>query len=301
MEDVSKVTIEIFDEISADTLKEVLHRTKDLPDGSEVELLISSYGGEILYAFSIIDALKRFKTKSNILGFACSAAAIIAISCMECSMSEIATMLLHSAWAVSVDGTDPGIKRCNELQLDIIHKRCPEFDAELLETDTWLSAEECLKLHLADNIYIDVPIDFAAKYAAKLCNLTIKGDVKMDEKIQEVIEEVKELPVEETVAEDEKVEEENHDLVEVIEKLSEELNALKARVVALEEVKEEEVVEEDKLEAECGDRDPEQDRINNIYKNIVTPQAKVAIGAPKASAKVVHKVDYKSFKSFIDG
>lgn len=115
-----------------------------------------------------------------------------------------------------------------------------------------------------------------------------------EEKINEVVEEVKE-----EVAEPEMPE--NHDLIEVIEKLSEELNALKARVMALEEVKEEEVKEE-KIEAACGDEDADRERINNIYKNIVTPQARVAIGAPKAAAaKVIHKVDYKAFKSFIDG
>lgn len=117
-----------------------------------------------------------------------------------------------------------------------------------------------------------------------------------EEKINEVVEEVKE-----EVAEPEMPE--NHDLIEVIEKLSEELNALKARVMALEEVKEEEVKEE-KIEAACGDEDADADkeRINNIYKNIVAPQARVAIGTPKAAAaKVVHKVDYKAFKSFIDG
>ena len=119
-----------------------------------------------------------------------------------------------------------------------------------------------------------------------------------DEKVNEVVEEVKEEVKEEEDPEMEsEMEPENHDVIEVIEKLTEELNALKARVMALEEVKEE-VKEEEKVEAECGD--PEQDRINNIYKNIVAPQARVAIGAPKAATpKVVNKVDYKKFASFI--
>ena len=115
-----------------------------------------------------------------------------------------------------------------------------------------------------------------------------------DEKTNEVIEEVKE-----EVKENQPIEvtpEEKHDIIEVIEKLTEEVNALKARVQALEtpaDVKEEEV------QAECTD--PEQERINNIYRSIVAPQARVAIGSPKASCeKVVHKVNYKQFKSFIN-
>ena len=300
--------IEIFGDISGDTFSDIAHATRDLPDGAQVELQIASYGGELLPTISIIETLKRFHTHANIVGFACSAAAILALSCEECSMSENASMLLHSAWSDMADSDDPGIKRCNELQLQIIKNRCPEFDERLIETDTWLSAEDCLKLHLADNIYVTDNINYKAlcnKFVAKLQSVLFnKESIMSDEKVNEVVEEVKE-EVKEDAAEasaEESMPEENHDLVEVIEKLTEELNALKARVVALEEpeVKEEEdVKEEEKVEAECSD--PEQDRINNIYKNIVAPQARVAIGAPKAATpKVVHKVDYKAFKSFIN-
>lgn len=291
--------IEIFGDISGDTFSDIVHATRDLPDGAYVELQIASYGGELLPTISIIETLKRFHTHANIVGFACSAAAILALSCEECSMSENASMLLHSAWSDMADSDDPGIKRCNELQLQIIKNRCPEFDERLIETDTWLSAEDCLKLHLADNIYITDNINYKAlcnKFVAKLQSVLFNKETNMEEeKINEVIEEVKEDAAEAPA--EESMPEENHDLVEVIEKLTEELNALKARVVALEEIKEEK--EEEKIEAECGD-DPDRERINNIYKNIVAPQASVAIGAPKAaSTRVVNKVDYKKFASFI--
>ena len=293
--------IEIFGNISGDTFSDILHATRDLPDGARVELQIASYGGELLPTISIIETLKRFRTHANIVGFACSAAAILALSCEECSMSENASMLLHSAWSNIADSDDPGIKRCNELQLQIIKNRCPEFDERLIETETWLSAEDCLKLHLADNIYVTDNINYKAlcnKFVAKLQSVLFNKEIKMEEeKINEVIEEVKEDAAEASAEESTP---ENHDLLEVVEKLTEELNALKARVVALEEPEvKEEVKEEEKVEAECGD--PEQDRINNIYKNIVAPQARVAIGAPKAATpKVVHTVDYKAFKSFIN-
>ena len=115
-------------------------------------------------------------------------------------------------------------------------------------------------------------------------------DEKMNEVIEEVKEEVKDnQPLEVTP-------EERHDIIEVIEKLTEEVNALKARDQALEAPADD--IKEEEVQAEC---DPEQDRINAIYKSIVAPQARVAIGAPKASCeKVVHKVDYKNFKSFIN-
>lgn len=300
---MEKIVISILDEITDATLKDVLDKTSWLPDGADVELKIASYGGEILRTISIIDALKRFHTTATVIGFACSAAAILAISCDECLMSENASMMFHSAWADTVDSDDPGIKRCNELQMDIISKRCPEFDAALLKQDTWLSADECIKLHLADYIYNNETLDYAAcckKYAAKLSEIksTLKGEVTMDENVKEVIEEVKEEVEEKAPEAEDMPAEDNHDLLEVLEKMSEEMNALKARVLALEEMKKE--VKEEEIEAEVGCSD-DRERINNIYKNIVAPQASVAIGAPKAATSaVIHKVDYKKYKNFIN-
>lgn len=292
-----RIVIDIFDDITSETLKTVVHATENLPDGSDIDIRIASYGGELLPAISIIETLKRFHTHANVIGFACSAAAILAISCEDTTMSENASMLLHSAWSDDADSSDPGIQRCNELQLQIIKSRCPSFDPDLLKKDTWLSADECLEMHLINSIYIDDNnIDYLAvckRYAAKLSTIKKEAYAMPDEKMNEIIEEVKEEVKEEQPAEPE----ENHELIEVIEKLTEEVNALKARVVALEEVKEE--VKEEEVQAECGD--PEQERINNIYKSIVAPQARVAIGSPKAECvKVIHKVDYNSFKSFIN-
>ena len=306
MEEHDVKTFEIFDDLTSETFSNIYHATRDLSDGATVELVINSYGGLLLDTISIIETLKRFHTKANVIGFACSAAAILAISCDECVMSKNASMLIHSAWNEMSDADDPGIKRCNELQLSIIKNRCPEFDPKDIQKDTWLSAEECLKLNLVDNIYNTDSIDYLAickRYAAKLSNIynitnpasvLNKENNMEDVKVNEIVEDVKEEVAEQNAPVD------DHDLIDVIEKLTEEVNALKARVVALEEVKEEKVEEKVEAEATCGD-DATKERINNIYKNIMMPQACVSIGAPKAAAqKHVNKVDYKAFKNFIN-
>ena len=303
MEKSDVKVFEIFDDLTSETFSNIYHATQDLPDGATVELVINSYGGLILDTISIIETLKRFHTKANVIGFACSAAAILAISCDECIMSENASLLVHSAWNEMSDADDPGIKRCNELQLSIIKNRCPEFDPKDIQKDTWLSAEECLKLNLVDNIYNNDSIDYLAtckRYAAKLSNIynmtnpSNKENNMEDIKVNEIVEDVKEDVAEQNMPVD------DHDLIDVIEKLTEEVNALKARVVALEEVKEEPVEEKVEAEATCGD-DPNKERINNIYRNIMMPQACVSIGAPKAAVqKRVNKVDYKAFKNFIN-
>ena len=155
----------------------------------------------------------------------------------------------------------------------------------------------------------------------------------MDEKVQEVVENIKELvesgdvspetasdvveelhedvKVETPVAEEMPAEEpvkDDHDLLEVIEKLTEEVMNLKARVLALEDVGSKETVDESmsvdeevKAEVGCGesaDDEKIKNRINNIFNSITMPQAVVA-NAPKAK-NVVHKVDYKTYKAFIN-
>ena len=202
MENNDVKTFEIFDDLTSETFSDIYHATQDLPDGATVELMINSYGGLILDTISIIETLKRFHTKANIIGFACSAAAILAISCDECVMSKNASMLVHSAWSEVSDADDPGIKRSNELQLSIIKNRCPEFDPKDIQKDTWLSAEQCLKLNLVDNIYNNDSIDYLAickRYAAKLSNIynitTLTSNEEnniVETKVNEIVEDVKE-------------------------------------------------------------------------------------------------------------
>ena len=148
----------------------------------------------------------------------------------------------------------------------------------------------------------------------------------MDEKVQEVVENIKELvesgdvspetasdvveelhedvKIETPVAEEPAVEEpakDDHDLLEVIEKLTEEVMNLKARVLALENVDTKEMVDEEpKAEVGCNESEDDKikNRINNIYNSITMPQAVIA-NAPKAK-NVVQKVDYKTYKAFIN-
>lgn len=316
------VSINIFEDITPYTLSKVSSILESVKDGDDLELNIASYGGQILPTISIIDLIKskNLKTTANIVGFAASAAAILALSCDVVTMSSLGSLMIHSAWSEMSDSDDPGIKRCNQVQLQIINKRCKAISDKTLKHDNWYNANECLKLGLIDNIQDNSTIINA--FYAKL-----KSEVlPMDEKVQEVVENIKELvesgdvspetasdvveelhedvKVETPVAEEPAVEEpvkDDHDLLEVIEKLTEEVMNLKARVLALEDVGTKEMVDEEpKAESNCGESDDEKikNRINNIYNSITMPQAVVA-NAPKAK-NVVQKVDYKTYKAFIN-
>ena len=315
------VSINIFEDITPYTLSKVSSVLESVKDGDDLELNIASYGGELLPAISIIDLIqsKHLKTTANIVGFAASAAAILALSCDVVTMSSLGSLMIHSAWSEMSDSDDPGIRRCNQVQLQIINKRCKAINDKTLKQDHWYSAYDCLELGLIDKIQNDSTIINA--FYAKL-----KSEVlPMDEKVQEVVENIKELVesgdvspetasdvVEELhedvkvgapVAEEPAVEEKpnDHDLLEVIEKLTEEVMNLKARVLALEDVGTKETVDEEpKAESNCGESEDDKikNRINNIYNSITLPQAVIA-NAPKAK-NVVQKVDYKTYKAFIN-
>ena len=315
------VSINIFEDITPYTLSKVSSVLESVKDSDDLELNIASYGGELLPAISIIDLIqsKHLKTTANIVGFAASAAAILALSCDVVTMSSLGSLMIHSAWSEMSDSDDPGIRRCNQVQLQIINKRCKAINDKTLKQDHWYSAYDCLELGLIDKIQNDSTIINA--FYAKL-----KSEVlPMDEKVQEVVENIKELVesgdvspetasdvVEELhedvkvgapVAEEPAVEEKpnDHDLLEVIEKLTEEVMNLKARVLALEDVGTKETVDEEpKAESNCGESEDDKikNRINNIYNSITLPQAVIA-NAPKAK-NVVQKVDYKTYKAFIN-
>ena len=316
------VSINIFEDITPYTLSKVSSILESVKDDDDLELNIASYGGELLPAISIIDLIqsKHLKTTANIVGFAASAAAILALSCDVVTMSSLGSLMIHSAWSEMSDSDDPGIRRCNQVQLQIINKRCKAINDKTLKQDHWYSAYDCLELGLIDKIQNDSTIINA--FYAKL-----KSEVlPMDEKVQEVVENIKELvesgdvspetasDVVEELHEDVKVEtpvaaeeapvEEkpnDHDLLEVIEKLTEEVMNLKARVLALEDVDTKEMVDEEpKAEVGCNESEDEKikNRINNIYNSITMPQAVIA-NAPKAK-NVVQKVDYKTYKAFIN-
>ena len=317
------VSINIFEDITPYTLSKVSSILESVKDGDDLELNIASYGGELLPAISIIDLIqsKHLKTTANIVGFAASAAAILALSCDVVTMSSLGSLMIHSAWSEMSDSDDPGIRRCNQVQLQIINKRCKAINDKTLKQDHWYSAYDCLELGLIDKIQNDSTIinAFYAKVRSEV--------LPMDEKVQEVVENIKELVesgdvspetasdvveelhedvkvTENPVAEETPVEEKpnDHDLLEVIEKLTEEVMNLKARVLALENVGTKETVSEDepKAESSCGESEDDKikNRINNIYNSITMPQAVIA-NAPKAK-NVVQKVDYKTYKAFIN-
>ena len=302
--------IDVFEDISQKTIEKFSCLLSSIDGGGELVINIASYGGELLPTIAIIDMIrgKHLRTTANIIGFAASAAAILALSCDKVNMTPLGSIMIHSAWREGADSDDPGIQRCNEIQMQILRKRCKCIDSASLQHDTWFDAEQCLKLGLVDGICDNVSNTLkneCYRYVAS----GKRGYSAMEEKVQEIIEEFKkeETPesptegsTEEVVPEDEQIkaeEEVKPDVWQAIEHLGALIAALSERIDRLEP---KEVVP---VEAACDDGDEE--RINSIYKNIMQakvamPQPAVAIGKQQPSIKTYAKVDTKLYKSFLN-
>ena len=290
--------ITIYEDITEQTLNRIAKELAPIGEGEHLELDVASYGGELLVAVAIIDLIraKRLHTTCNIIGFATSAAAIIALSCEVVNISPLGSLMLHGAYNGENEKDDPGVQRCNAVQLSIIRKRCPQLSEQLFKQDNWFNAEQALKLGLVDHIISNKNETFnaaCAKYAAM-----IKGGFMPSTELEEMVEQVKE---DEPKAEDEPMEPPAEpSLIDVVEQLAKRVTELEDRINRMERPAEVEAEGDDEPE------DKEQARITNMFKTLCPqglcrPQACAPVAVNTAEAPRVHRVDYKKYAAFIDG
>lgn len=150
-----------------------------------VNLYINSMGGSVKEALGIYSALRRCPAKvvAHIDGFAASAASVIAMAAQRVIMPRNTCMMVHNAaWEtygnpaeLRKSADDLEIINMAAIQSYMIHagdKLPADKLAELLNAETWLTAEMCMQYGLADE-YADTDADldealrqFAAAAAA---------------------------------------------------------------------------------------------------------------------------------------
>jgi len=292
--------ISIFEDITESTLPRIVKELRNVDDGSEVTIQICSAGGLVFNAFGIIDYMKihNFKTTAEVLGYAASAAALVALSCDHVKMASYTSLMLHSAYPAHPqnDEVDEGVERANAVQLQIIKKRCPDFDEKSLDEDTWYSSDQAYNLGFVDEIITDTEsmVAFCRTFLNSLSN---KETLVMEKEIEK-----KEVIEEKEVAEcgDKEVKAEEVSIDDVIEALAKRLDAhdsllaeIAHRLAVLEgEGKKEEDMAED-MEAPEGDV---LARRKALYAKLVkvaapTPAPKAKASAKKSKINLTHFFD----------
>ena len=268
-----------------------------LPDKSNATIEILSHGGLCFagtgIAQKIIEAQSRgIVFTAKVYGIVASAASDIALACNRIAMAMGAQLMIHSAWNEFLDPNDPGIQRANEAQLALIHRKLPNYTAEDLKQDRWLSAEEADKLGVCDE-YINMSDVMATfrKVAARYD--TLGGiDMKKTEKLNAEVEAVKaEAPCmnnEEKKDEEVKALDDDIMTIDVMERIVQRLDEIEKRLAVLEEGK-----KADDEGASDGAENGDQiaARLNQLYAKLTEKPVVASVSGNNASASKKTKME----------
>lgn len=196
----------ITPETSANIFRDAL---ASYPDAAEIRLYINSYGGSVFEGTAIYNQLKRHPAHKTVYvdGFACSIASVIAMAGDTVVMPRNTMMMIHNMWTAAV-GNAAALRKAAD-DLDTINaagraaylekagdKLSEEKLIEMMDAETWLTAEECIACGLADR-YADEDADLTkARDMLQKANLKLSQQVEINRSIAAQLRELTEKPKE---------------------------------------------------------------------------------------------------------
>lgn len=151
-----------YDE-SETSAKHFISLLNSIPDGSDIELHINSYGGEVKEGVAIYNLLKAKQANKicHIDCFAYSVAYVIALGCDKIIMHRGSTIMLHNMWLTCSGNATQLRKAADDLDemmaanRQIFLEKCNLSEGELMEMldkETILSPDEALKYGFCDEV-----------------------------------------------------------------------------------------------------------------------------------------------------
>ena len=137
---------------------------KDLDECSgPLDVHINSGGGEVFAGQAIYNMLKRYDGEVTVYidGLAASIASVIAMAGDRIIMPANALMMIHNAWTIGAGNKGELRKLADELDLldgtirDVYAARSggeAQTFAEMMDAETWFTAEEALSAGLVDEV-----------------------------------------------------------------------------------------------------------------------------------------------------
>lgn len=230
----------MMEDIEESTAKDFLGFLTQVPDESNVTIQMLSHGGLVFAGLGICQMIAQAQARGvtftvNVYGIAASAASDVIIACDHIYMAPGSQILVHSSFG----GTKEGINIANGEQLVLIRKRLPDYSEKDLAEDRWFSADEAIKLGLADG-YIEKSSESRAVYklAAFLTTDFVEEKKMADEKMkaEEIVEEKKDEEIEkkEEAACGEDKEEPKAEEMDIMEAIVQRLEGIEHRLSVLE-------------------------------------------------------------------
>ena len=152
----------IESETSANHIKEQLEQAQNV---NQINMYINSYGGEVKEGLAIYNQLKRHPAQKTVYidGFACSIASVIAMAGDKVVMGPNTLMMIHHASMGAFGNAEELRKSANDVEVidkascsSYLEKAGDKLDEntlnQLLDAQSWLTAEQCLQYGLADEI-----------------------------------------------------------------------------------------------------------------------------------------------------
>lgn len=130
----------------------------------EINMIISSYGGDVYSMLGMIDYIRNLPIKVNThcLGASMSAAAVmLACGTGKRTMSKNSSVMIHEGSAFEAGKTSDVLKGADHLKLlqksicDIlgeVTKKTSDFWKGVSKQDTYLTAKECLEYGVVDEV-----------------------------------------------------------------------------------------------------------------------------------------------------
>lgn len=149
-----------------------------LGDISQLNVFINSPGGDVFAGQAIYSMLKRHKASVTVYvdGLAASAASLVAMAGDNIKMPENAMLMVHNAWTIASGNAGDFRKLADDM--DKINAsirtaylaKAPGLTedkiTELMDAETWLSAQEAVDYGLADEV--EDPKQYAASIKGRL-------------------------------------------------------------------------------------------------------------------------------------
>jgi ATP-dependent Clp endopeptidase proteolytic subunit ClpP len=163
-----------WDAVSATVVRRQLKASK----AKTLNVRINSEGGDIFDASDIFDQLKAHAARKvvRIGGLAASAASFVAMAGDEIVMGPGAWMMIHNPWggaqgsAEKLQGWADTLLKARDMYAAVYAARSGQTKEKVLElmaAETWLTAEEAVKLGFADRIDGSVGAPADAKVKAR--------------------------------------------------------------------------------------------------------------------------------------
>lgn len=196
----------IESETSANYFKEELAK---YPDAKFINLYVNSNGGDVMEAMAIRNQLKRHPAQKigYVDGFACSAASFILTGCDKVVMYSNTMQMLHNMWTYALGNYKELRKAADDLEQISIGNRqayleksngkmTEEQIVEILDNESWLTAQQCVELGLCDEIVAEEKDLTAAQQIAQKVNRTLEQQINYNKALVALRQSANQIPKE---------------------------------------------------------------------------------------------------------